>query len=48
MKTLHLSPEKAALVKKAWATGQWAVARNCCADGADDLYKLAKNAGMTD
>ena len=48
VKTLHLSPEKAALVKKAWATAQWTVARNCCADGADDLYKLAKNAGMTD
>ena len=48
VKTLHLSPEKAALVKKAWSESLWAVARKCCADGADDLYKLAKNAGMTD
>ena len=48
VKTLHLPPQNAALVKKAWSESLWAVARKCCADGADDLYKLAKNAGMTD
>ncbi len=48
VKTLNLPPEKAALVKKAWSQSLWEVARKCCGDGADDLYKLAKNAGMTD
>ncbi len=48
VKTLHLPPDKAALVRKAWSTSLWEVARKCCADGADDLYKLAKKAGMTD
>ncbi|MDE0058053.1 MAG: TRAP transporter substrate-binding protein DctP [Defluviicoccus sp.] len=48
VKTLHLPPDKAALVKKAWSESLWDVARKCCGDGADDLYKLAKNAGMTD
>ena len=48
VKTLHLPPDKAALIKKAWSTSLWKTARDCCGDGADDLYKLAKNAGMTD
>ena len=48
VKTLHLPPEKADLVKKAWSTSLWEVARKCCGDGADGLYKLAKDAGMTD
>ena len=48
VKTLHLPPEKAALVKKAWSQSLWEVTRKCCGDGADGLYKLAKNAGMTD
>ena len=48
VKTLHLPPDKAALIKKAWSTSLWEVTRKCCGDGADDLYKLAKNAGMTD
>ena len=48
VKTLHLPPDKAELVKTAWSTSLWDVARKCCGDGADDLYKLAKDAGMTD
>ena len=48
VKTLHLSAEKAALVKKAWSTSLWKTTRDCCGDGADALYKLAKDAGMTD
>ena len=30
VKTLHLPPEKADLVKKAWSQSLWKVARECC------------------
>ena len=48
VETLHLPPEKASLVKKAWSSSLWKTTRDCCGDGADALYKLAKGAGMTD
>ena len=47
VKTLHLPPDKAALIKKAWSASLWDVARKCCADGADELYAIAKKAGLT-
>ena len=48
IKTLHLPPDKAALVKTAWSTSLWELARKCCGDGADELYAIAKKAGLTD
>ena len=48
VKTLNLPPEKAAMVKVAWSKSLWELARKCCADGADELYALAKKADLTD
>ncbi len=48
MKTLHLPPEKAAMIKTAWSKSLWDLARKCCGDGADDLYAIARKAGLTD
>ena len=48
VKTLHLPPDKAALIKTAWSTSLWELARKCCGDGADELYAIAKKAGLTD
>ena len=48
VKTLHLPPDKAALVKVAWTRSLWDLARKCCGDGADALYELAKKADLTD
>lgn len=48
VKTLHLPPAKAAMIKSAWSKSLWDLARKCCGDGADDLYAIAKKANMTD
>ena len=43
-----LPADKAALVKKSFNDSLWELAKQCCADGADDLRALAKKNGMTD
>jgi TRAP-type mannitol/chloroaromatic compound transport system substrate-binding protein len=45
---VSLPADKAALVKKTWNESLWELAKQCCADGADDLRALAKKHGMTD
>jgi TRAP-type C4-dicarboxylate transport system substrate-binding protein len=43
-----LPADKAALVKKTWNESLWELAKQCCADGADEIRALAKKNGMTD
>jgi TRAP-type mannitol/chloroaromatic compound transport system substrate-binding protein len=47
MTYIQLSPAKAALVKRTWNESQWALAKDCCADGVDELRDLALKHGMT-
>jgi len=47
VKTETLSPEKAALIKKAWNDSQWELAKQCCGDAADELKAIATKAGIT-
>ena len=47
MKYEQLSPEKAAMIKKAWNDSLWALAEKCCGDAAKELHALAKKNGMT-
>jgi len=45
---IYMPADKVALIKSAWSKSLWVLARKCCGDGADDLYAIAKKAGMTD
>lgn len=47
LKYTRLTPENFKRIKAVWNSSLWAVAKKCCADGADELYKLAKKAGLT-
>jgi hypothetical protein len=47
MNYVQLSAAKAALVKRTWNESQWALAKDCCADGVDELRNLALKHGMT-
>jgi len=47
VKYVNLPPDKATLVKKTWNDSLWELAKQCCADGADDLKALASKAALT-
>jgi TRAP-type C4-dicarboxylate transport system substrate-binding protein len=47
VKVETLSPEKAALVRKAWNDSQWELAKQCCGEAADELKAIATKAGIT-
>jgi TRAP-type mannitol/chloroaromatic compound transport system substrate-binding protein len=47
MTYVQLPADKAALVKKTWNDSQWELAKQCCADGVDELRALALKHGMT-
>lgn len=47
VKETELSPEMGKKVKQTFAEGQWEIAQDCCADGANELRALAKKAGLT-
>jgi TRAP-type mannitol/chloroaromatic compound transport system substrate-binding protein len=47
VKYVNLPPDKVALVKKTWSDSLWELAKQCCADGADDLKALATKAALT-
>ena len=47
MKVETLSPEKGALIRKAWNDSQWELAKQCCGEAADELKAIATKAGIT-
>jgi TRAP-type C4-dicarboxylate transport system substrate-binding protein len=47
VKYVELPADKAALVKKSWNDSLWELAKQCCADGADELRALALKASLT-
>jgi TRAP-type mannitol/chloroaromatic compound transport system substrate-binding protein len=47
MTYVQLPSDKATLVKKTWNDSQWELAKQCCADGVDELRALALKHGMT-
>jgi TRAP-type transport system periplasmic protein len=47
IKVETLSPEKSALIKKAWNDSQWELAKQCCGEAADELKAIATKAGIT-
>ena len=47
VKYVSLPPDKAALIKKTWNESLWELAKQCCADGADELRALAAKADLT-